>query len=38
MRCSTCQHENKAAARFAMEWVNPIAPYIEAIRKMKHRA
>ncbi len=23
---------DKAAARFAMEWVNPIAPFIEAIR------
>ncbi|WP_354699274.1 hypothetical protein DSM112329_04985 [Paraconexibacter sp. AEG42_29] len=25
---------DKAAARFAMEWVNPIAPYIEAIRRI----
>ncbi len=25
---------DKAAARFAMEWVNPIAPFIEAIRSV----
>jgi lipopolysaccharide transport system permease protein len=25
---------NKAAARFAMEWVNPIAPFIESIRRV----